>query len=72
MSYFYKDLQRVRHNMDTDSLAQVQEETTLTKIRVNLKSKNVKLWEPPYLEPGMQWFYFQKPSNQTPNVASKE
>ena len=40
--------------MDTASLAQVQEETTLTKIRVNLKSKNVKLWEPPYLEPGKQ------------------
>jgi len=37
--------------MDTASLAQVQEETTLTKIRVNLNSKNVKLWEPPYLEP---------------------
>ena len=37
--------------MDTASLAQVQEETTLTKLRVNLNSKNVKLWEPPYLEP---------------------
>jgi len=32
-------------------LAQVQEETTLTKIRVTLNDMNIKLWESPYLNP---------------------
>lgn len=35
--------------MDDESLAQVQEETTLTKIRVTLNNMNIKLWEAPYL-----------------------
>ena len=38
--------------MADDSLAQIQEETTLARIRVVLNSKGLKLWEPPYIAKG--------------------
>ncbi|XP_023329738.1 NEDD8 ultimate buster 1 isoform X2 [Eurytemora carolleeae] len=34
--------------MDSENIAQVMEETTLTRIRLLLNDQKVKLWEPPY------------------------
>jgi len=36
--------------MDQENVAEVQEETTLTKIRLKLNEQKVKLWEPPYFD----------------------
>jgi len=32
------------------SIAEIQEETTLTKIRLKLNEQSIKLWEPPYYD----------------------
>ena len=36
--------------MDSENLALVQEEATLTKIRNHLNNKKIKLWEAPYYD----------------------
>eukprot|EP00088_Acartia_fossae_P040449 TRINITY_DN4212_c1_g1_i3.p1 TRINITY_DN4212_c1_g1~~TRINITY_DN4212_c1_g1_i3.p1 ORF type:complete len:599 (-),score=158.24 TRINITY_DN4212_c1_g1_i3:71-1867(-) len=36
--------------MDSESMAEIMEETTLTKIRLKLNEQKVKLWEPPYYD----------------------
>ena len=49
--YIFTNLtEQCLYKMDSENLALVQEEATLTKIRNHLNNKKIKLWEAPYYD----------------------